>query len=869
MRKLVAFAMSILAVGSLRGQTFTVDNLTYTVDADIPGAVILTGTTAVSESVTIPSTVTYGEVAYAVKSIAPGAFKKSKIAGNIVIPESVRVIGKGAFEYCEGITGIVLPATVDSIGDDCFSNCTSVKELYLGAAFCYGRPLRGRPIAATKAFYSLGKNAGELTLTIGKEVERVEYSLFNTGYVTSLIFEPEGRCRTIDVNAFRETPLTGTLNLPETIDSIGEYAFSNTQLVELTVPAGVDTIGQCAFNSIVTLGKVNWNAADPKCELPVFANNRTNRMTFDLVLGDDVRNVPDGLFEYFDKEGVMASGLKSITWPTNCRIERIGTSAFANNTLLTGDMTIPSSVKIVGSEAFAGCSGLMSATLPHTIEQLGADVFVNCKALERLVYDVPDGASILGDYSSDASEVFPAEIVIGPHVETIPTGFMGYTTVPYKVIIAGATSLRNIEKEAFDGLSNITFDSLMFPHTLETIGRRAFYYCRSIKADVRFPASLKGLDYDTFEGVTATSLYLGSDSVKNLGGLNFAGPLVIEKTLRHVEKGLFERSAITSLTIEEGSMLDSIGDRAFADTKFTGELTWPQGLVSVGASAFKNCDQFTLTGDLPETLERVGAEAFYGCVGLNGPFTLPAALESVGAEAFYGCTGLNGTLTLPASLKSVGWNAFAGTSFTKLVIEKCADPLQFGDNFNPTGSWIIKAPGRNFVDVMSGLELPTGQFSAIEEAVIDRDITYRGGLVMDMGIARHYYSPFNGATALSRVKLGSGVTTILPYFLTSGCIAEIEVESLMPPVAKEKSFDGCDYEKCVLRVPTGGVDGYAAADGWKNFIHITDPQSAITEIKADAPDATYFDIRGISVPRPTGRGIYIRRSPSGSSKLKL
>ncbi len=170
---------------------------------------------------------------------------------------------------------------------------------------------------------------------------------------------------------------------------------------------------------------------------------------------------------------------------------------------------------------------------------------------------------------------------------------------------------------------------------------------------------------------------------------------------------------------------------------------------------------------------------------------------------------------------------------------------------------------------MSGLSLPAGQFSTMEEAEIDRDITYRGGLVMDMSFARFYYSPFNGATALSRVKLGSGVTTIRPYFLISECIAEIEVESLVPPVADKNSLSGCDYEECVLRLPVGASDSYATAEGWKNFFTNADPNGAITENKADEPDSTYFDLRGISVTRPNGRGIYIRRSPSGSSKLKL
>ena len=74
-------------------------------------------------------------------------------------------------------------------------------------------------------------------------------------------------------------------------------------------------------------------------------------------------------------------------------------------------------------------------------------------------------------------------------------------------------------------------------------------------------------------------------------------------------------------------------------------------------------------------------------------------------------------------------------------------------------------PNQQRVVVMSGISLQDGQFAKmpLEEAVVNRDCNYLCGAIMDMGVARHYYSPFCGSSTLRRLEIGNQVTVLKAY----------------------------------------------------------------------------------------------------------
>ncbi len=72
---------------------------------------------------TVPATVKYKDVDFAVTEIGTNAFGDCSTLSSITLPESVTTIGMGAFRST-GVTSITIPANVTTIGDAAFLGCS-------------------------------------------------------------------------------------------------------------------------------------------------------------------------------------------------------------------------------------------------------------------------------------------------------------------------------------------------------------------------------------------------------------------------------------------------------------------------------------------------------------------------------------------------------------------------------------------------------------------------------------------------------------------------------------------------------------------------------------------------------------------------
>ena len=77
----------------------------------------------------------------------------------------------------------------------------------------------------------------------------------------------------------------------------------------------------------------------------------------------------------------------------------------------------------------------------------------------------------------------------------------------------------------------------------------------------------------------------------------------------------------------------------FMDAVDITSVTIPEGVQTIGASAFNGCTSLTRV-DMPQSLTTIGENAFKGCVGLEN-ITIPPGVATIRESAFYGCTHLN------------------------------------------------------------------------------------------------------------------------------------------------------------------------------------------------------------------------------------
>lgn len=365
------------------------------------------------------------------------------------------------------------------------------------------------------------------------------------------------------------------------------------------------------------------------------------------------------------------SKMELLTLPDS--LQKIGNRAFSNCTNITGSLRIPANVTEIGANAFDSCRGFNGNLIfaeGSKLEKIGNSAFYNC-------FHFTGGLTI------------PANVTeIGDSAFKMCNGFDGGLT------FAEGSKLKTIGKQAFKGNNGngmkFTGD-LVIPKNVTTIGSQAFEYCTGFNGTLTFQADSE-----------LTSI---SDSAF-LGCAGFTGDLEIPKKVTTIgEKAFADCSGFNgTLTFEEGSGLESIGAYAFATIpwndkapKFTGGLTFPDSLKTIGDYAFFRCKQLNGTLTFGNQLTTIGKWAFFQCEKLKGGLEFPDSVTSIGNRAFAlcgnldgtlklpnndqftivagnlfsGCSKLNGVLTIPASVTDIRKGAFDGCrGFTSLVLSE-------------------------------------------------------------------------------------------------------------------------------------------------------------------------------------------------------
>ncbi len=185
--------------------------------------------------------------------------------------------------------------------------------------------------------------------------------------------------------AFRGHDEIETIELPETLESIGAAAFRECSgLREVVVPGSVFEIGDRAFSGCASLRKVTLPQALMGVGRSVFSRCSSLEA---LRGGDEVYEVGASAF----------SGCTSLRdLPQFPRLESIGAEAFAGCGSLKRAV-LPRTVRSVGTEAFRSCLGLVSAYIPESADDLGRNLFSGCVNL-----GVIEGVDALVDRFPDA-----------------------------------------------------------------------------------------------------------------------------------------------------------------------------------------------------------------------------------------------------------------------------------------------------------------------------------------------------------------------------------------------------------------------------------------------------------------------------------
>ena len=238
-----------------------------------------------------------------------------------------------------------------------------------------------------------------------------------------------------------------------------------------------------------------------------------------------------------------------------------------------------------------------------------------------------------------------------------------------KTVVIG-DSITKIGKESFSSLSCTT---VRIGKNVQVIGENAFMNCTSLTGDLVIPDSVTTIDRWAFFGsvISNGTLTLGK-GLRTIGeraftGCSFSGGLTIPEGVTEIAEGAFCSSSKYSSspalgkitgTLTLPSTLKTIGAYAFAYEGFSGELLIPDGVTSIGANAFVECDGFGGTLSLPDSVKTVGESAFYLCEGFTG-LKLSAGLTKIERYSFAHMYGLKTKVVIPEGVTEIGESAFS------------------------------------------------------------------------------------------------------------------------------------------------------------------------------------------------------------------
>ena len=304
--------------------------------------------------------------------------------------------------------------------------------------------------------------------------------------------------------------------------------------------------------------------------------------------------------------------LTSVTIPSS--VTSIGYEAFEFCDSLTS-VTIPNSVTSIGGEAFYNCSSLTSVTIPSSVTSIGYKAFSGCSSLTDINVD-PDNK----DWCSVDGVLFSKD---RKTLAAFPGGRTGEYQCP-----DGVTS---IGFSAFSYCSSLT--SVTIPNSVTSIGGEAFYNCSSLTS-VTIPSSVTSIGYKAFSGCSSlTDINVDPDN----------------KDWCSVDGVLFSKDRKTLAAFPGGR---------------TGEYQCPDGVTSIGFSAFLHCSSLTSV-TIPNSVTSIGSSAFYNCSSLTS-VTIPNSVTYIGENVFARCSSL-ASVTIPNSVTSIGNMAFYYCSSLKDV----------------------------------------------------------------------------------------------------------------------------------------------------------------------------------------------------------
>ena len=608
------------------------DNITF--QLTIAGVLTLSGSGAMP-------TITYDWKEYEPNCGWGGYISSIK---KIVIEDGITSISQYSFYDCENLTEVSIPSSVKSIGYEAFHWCHNVNKVMIDGLDSWCdidfENENSNPIQFGADLYINGEK--ETQIKIPEGITTIKPYVF-------------GRSWTNDET---KTAIT-SIQLPDTVTSVGKNAFAYNYLQSINIPNSVTTIGEEAF-----------------------AGNNFST----IEISENVNTIEDGAFR-------NCKELQKIKFPDSA--QNLGTMLVANCIKLT-DVGLPQGIETITAGMFSSCTSLTKFSVPSTVQLIENGAFFKCSNLTNI--ELPDQVHTIGGYAFYECTVLN-KINLPAELKNIGNSAFGGCTTLTEVIIPDG--VMNIGEAAFRGCKSLS--NMTIPDTVTEIGRTAFYNCCMLE-QFSVPKNIKVISDYTFYGCSKLSSITLPSSLVTIGKAAFQDcsaleNMIIPESVTDIGNLAFSGCEnIESVTLP--SQISKISEAVFSGCKSLKEIQIPDSITVIEGSAFQNCNSL-LEITIPESVVEIGNTAFQNCATLNR-INFKGDAPQIGTNAFMGVTADcyypadNTTYTLEITTQDWGGNLTWTYEGKKEDDDKykCGENLTW--NLTEDGKLVITGSGRMF-----------------------------------------------------------------------------------------------------------------------------------------------------------------------------
>ena len=543
------------------------------------------------------------------------------------------VIYINALNGWASLTDVVLE-NVSEIQTGAFANCTGLENLFINSSIA---DFNDR----TYLFSNAGTSSSGINITFGKNVSKVPNYFLNNGSskqsnIAKITFEENSSCEAIGDWAFTNSSLH-EIDIPATLTSIGSNAFYNcanlkainvdsnnevyssvngnlfskdaTNLIQYAsgsltstfeITSNISSINANAFYGATNIKTLTFNTN--LIENQVQKNQVFEGMgEFDLIIGENVETIPAYMFS----PSSNGLNIKSISFAQNSKCNTIGISAFAY------------------------APNIKTIDLPACVIKIKANAFDNC---------------IIDEFN-----------YLGNLIEYFGLNYGSSTACPMncgaKLTIDGEELINLVVPESITSINYYLFcgvnslESVTLHNKVKFIGGMAFAYCSKLK-ELHIPSGANALSVNSLAGLSSLeSLTLASLETNGsnalfgslFSGYEYENSVKITQKFNYVSSNSSYNFYLPKNLKNVNILSGSIGNGAFSNISTIPNIVLGSNVQSIGSFAFYNCSSLTQI-DLPN-ISSISSYAFANCSNLT-QIDIPNSVESVGDYAFNYCPKL-------------------------------------------------------------------------------------------------------------------------------------------------------------------------------------------------------------------------------------